>query len=450
MNTSDSKGKIIEAGFGRSDITPGLSVRLGGYGVEKRFPETINDQLNATSLFLRQDEKKVIVINLDWLAIEEDDTDTIQKLINAETGILEENIIITTIHSHTAPNTMKIAGWGAKESEYIEKAIPKIAASAVEAVDNARSVEIGAGSISSETGINRREIQKDGSIFFGGDPHGNLDPEMTVISFRNESGIAGMIVHYGAHATAWGNVPIVSRDWPGVMVDRIEKQIKAPVMFINGAIGDIGPRTNFLREDGSFSAGGGRDVDAVREVGYRAATDALHAFVGIKNYSADIPMNIISRNILLPYAPLHDLKTAEREIAKLEPDKNKYGSPMFMYTHWKAVVGEYKKPENERAKGKNYLQSILRLGDIVLIPFPGEIFSAISLRIRKASPFQYTLCSSVTNGCAGYIPAREARHRGGYEVWFSNHLNCGYGWAENIDDIIVTEVSQRLDKLKSR
>ena len=443
-----SEQSTIKVGFARKDVTPDPSVRLGGYGIEIRPAETINDRLNATSVFINRDEKNVIVINLDWLAIEEDDVDTIQELIKNETGVPKQNIIITAIHSHTSPNTMGIAGWGNKENKYIEKAIPEIVASAVEASKNIRPVKMGVGSTFSETGVNRREIQKDGRIFFGADPSGYFDPEMTVVSFKDEKGVVGMIVHYGAHATAFGNVPVVSRDWPGVMVDRIEKQIKAPVMFINGSIGDTGPRTNCLREDGSFSAGGGGDVDSIREVGYRAATDALHAFVKIKNYSGDIILDVMADQVLFPYAPLHDLEKAKSEIMKLEPDKNKYGTPMYMYAHWSSVVKEHGKPEQERAKGRSYLQSILRLGDIVLIPFPGELFSETAMRIRKASPFQYTLCASVTNGCIGYIPTREARHRGGYEVWFSDHLVDGHGWIENIDDILVEDVSGRLGRLK--
>lgn len=443
-----TKQNAMNVGFGRRDVTPEPTVRLGGYGTEIRPASTVNDRLNATSIFISQGKKNVIVINLDWLAVEEDDVDTIQARINIETGVPKQNIIIAAIHSHTSPNTMGIAGWGNKETQYIEKAIPEIVASAVEASRNLRPVKMGVASTYSETGVNRREIRKDGTIFFGGDPLGYFDPEMTVISFKDEKGIAGMIVHYGAHATAFGNVPVVSRDWPGVMVDRIEKQIKAPVMFINGAIGDVGPRTNCLREDGSFSAGGGGDVETVREVGYRAATDALQAFVKMKNYSGDIILDVATEQILFPYAPLHDLEKARNELIKLEPDKNKDLTSKYMHTHWSAAVKEHEKPEQERAKGRNYLQSILRIGDIVLIPFPGEIFSEISLRIRKASPFQYTLCSSVTNDCMGYIPTREARHRGGYEVWFSDHFVNGYGWAENIDDVIVENVLNRLDKLK--
>ncbi|MBU8902185.1 MAG: neutral/alkaline non-lysosomal ceramidase N-terminal domain-containing protein [Victivallales bacterium] len=444
-----AKQSLIKFGFGRRDITPDPSVRLGGYGIEIRPAEIINDRLNVTSIFISKNGKKILLISLDWLGIEEEDVDKIQEKINAKTGISKQNIIISTIHSHTTPNTIGVPGWGNKEKKYIEKVIPAIVASAVEASKKLLPVKIGVGSIYSETGVNRRGINIDGNINFGADPDGSFDPEMTVISFKDENEIVGMIVHYGAHATAFGTDAVVSRDWPGVMVDRIEKQIKAPVMFINGSIGDTGPRTSFLMESGFFSAAGGDGVDTIREVGYRAAADALNAIVKIKNYSDDIILDIITEEVLFPYAPLHGLEKAKCEIIKLEPDKNKYGTPMYMYSYWNSVVKEHEKPEQERAKGKSYLQSILRLGDIVLIPFSGELFSGTALRIRKSSPFQYTLCSSVTNGCIGYIPTREARHRGGYEVWFADHLVYGYGLAENIDDILVEDVLKRLGRLKT-
>ena len=63
---------------------------------------------------------------------------------------------------------------------------------------------------------------------------------MTVARFRDKSGAdVGIIIHYGAHGTAMGNNKLVSRDWSGVMKDRIEPQISAPVVFLNGAIGDV-------------------------------------------------------------------------------------------------------------------------------------------------------------------------------------------------------------------
>jgi hypothetical protein len=77
---------------------------------------------------------------------------------------------------------------------------------------------------------------------------------------------------------------------------------------------------------------------------------------------------------------------------------------------------------------------------------PGEMFSGISLRLRKASPFQYTLCCSVSNGSLGYLVAREARHRGGYEVWVGKSAGP-YLLADTIDDALVEQNLNLLKKL---
>jgi hypothetical protein len=69
---------------------------------------------------------------------------------------------------------------------------------------------------------------------------------------------------------------------------------------------------------------------------------------------------------------------------------------------------------------------------------PGEMFSGISLRIRRDSPYQYTLCCSVSNGSMAYLPTREARHRGGYECWVGKAAGP-YLLAENVDDALVKQ-----------
>ena len=41
---------MLKAGFGRTDITPELGVRLGGYGVKERPAEEIFDHLHSTTV----------------------------------------------------------------------------------------------------------------------------------------------------------------------------------------------------------------------------------------------------------------------------------------------------------------------------------------------------------------------------------------------------------------
>ena len=433
---------MIKAGFGRTDVTPEMGVRLGGYGVEERPAEEIFDNLHSSAMVIEQGDTKAVIINLDWICIEEYLVERIRAGVNRNTGIKKENISVCTIHSHSVPNTLNFWGWGSCEDEYVEAVFPEIIRSVDLAVEDLQEVEIGIATTESLVGVNRRGICEDGSVNFCGDPNGSFDPTMTVMHFKNKDGASGIIVHYGAHCTAMGCNRLVSRDWAGVMKDRIESQFDAPVLFLNGAIGDVGPRTNKLYA-GGFSAGQGDGIESVREVGYRAATDAMRALISIKEWRNDLKLNVLVDDIFLPYAPLEPLEKAESAKAEWEARKDEFGTPMCEYMHACSVIEAHKDAPLE---GRNFKQTITQIGPVAIVPMPGEMFSGISLRIRQQSPFQYTLCCSVSNGSLAYLPAREARHRGGYETWVGKAAGP-YLLAENIDDALVAENTRLLKKL---
>ncbi len=436
--------KLLKAGVGRTNVTPDMGVRLGGYGIKDRPAEKVLDPLHATALVLEQVGIKVAIINLDWICIDEKDTATIRALVNEITGIKKEYISVCTTHSHSTPNTLSAWGWGDKEFDYIEKAIPLIAKSVKLANENLQPVKVGIATTECKAGVNRRGIneQHDTGGFIA-DPIGSYDPTMTVIRFEAENDSVCSIVHYGAHGTAMGCTRDVTRDWMGVMKDRIESQTNAPVVFINGAIGDVGPRTNVLRSYG-FCAGGGDGYTAVTEVGLRAASDALWAHYSIKEWHESLKLSVTVEDITLPYAKLPDLEEAQEELIKIEaPALDEWGEKMCEYKYWNAVIDAH---QREILMERKFTQTIIQLGPIVFIPFPGELFSGISLRLRAYSPFQYTLCSSVSNGSLGYLPTREARHRGGYETWVGRAYGA-YQLAEDIDDHLVEQNLNLLRKV---
>ncbi|MBZ0172351.1 MAG: hypothetical protein K8E66_08235, partial [Phycisphaerales bacterium] len=78
------------------------------------------------------------------------------------------------------------------------------------------------------------------------------------------------------------------------------------------------------------------------------------------------------------------------------------------------------------------------VGPVALVPLPGEPFAEIVLRLRHRSPVQHTLVASTTNGASGYFVTREARARGGYEVWVARAMGA-YLPADNLDDVLVEE-----------
>lgn len=434
-----------KAGFGRTDVTPQLGVRLGGYGVKERPAEEILDRLHATAMVLEQDGLMVAVINLDWICIEEDVVARIRRGIHQNTGIPERNVSVCVTHSHSVPNTLNFWGWGERENAYIDSVLPDVIRSVTLAKDNLREVEAGFAVTESLAGVNRRGITEDGAVSFCADPHGCFDPTLTVLHFRDGSGDVGIVVHYGAHGTAMGLNRLVSRDWCGVMKDRIESQFSAPVLFLNGAIGDVGPRTN-QRVSGGLSAGTGDGIQAVREVGYRAATDAIRALLSIKEWRGDLELKVLTDEIVLPYAPLTPLAEARRGLSQWESRKEEWGTPMCEYMHNRAVIEAHDQP---LLKGRPFAQTVTCIGPLAIVPMPGEMFAGISLRIRQGSPFQYTLCCSVSNGSVSYLPTREARHRGGYECWVGK-AGGAYLLADNIDDALVEQNVKLLRRLSGR
>ncbi len=438
---------MLKAGFGRTDITPQMGVRLGGYAIEKRPAEQIFDNLHSTTMVLEQNNLKSVIISLDWICIEEYLVERIRSDINKRTGILKKHISVCTTHSHSVPNTLNYWGWGDCEDAYVNSVLPEISRSVDIALEDLQEVEIGIAAAESLVGVNRRSIGEDNTINFRCNPNGSFDPAMTVMHFINSNGNSGFIVHYGAHCTAMGSNRMVSRDWPGIMKDRIESQFNAPVLFLNGAIGDVGPRTNFYKES-SFPKNGffesvGDGIESVREVGYRAATDAIRALVSIKEWRSDLKLNILVEDIFLPYTPLEPLKKAKAAKVEWEVRKNEFGTPMCEYMHACSVIEAHK---GTPINGRNFTQTITQIGPVVIVPMPGEMFSGISLRIRQQSPFQHTLCCSVSNGSLGYFPTREARHRGGYEVWVCKSVGP-YLLADTIDDVLVAENTKLLHKI---
>jgi hypothetical protein len=64
----------------------------------------------------------------------------------------------------------------------------------------------------------------------------------------------------------------------------------------------------------------------------------------------------------------------------------------------------------------------LRMGDLMWVTFPGEMFSGIGKKVKAASPATGAHLMGYTNGYIGYFPEQTAYSEGGYEV-ATTHLD---------------------------
>jgi hypothetical protein len=85
---------------------------------------------------------------------------------------------------------------------------------------------------------------------------------------------------------------------------------------------------------------------------------------------------------------------------------------------------------------------VIRIGDVVIVGIPAELFTQLGVDIKKRSPFRNTYIAELANDWIGYIPNREAYQLGGYQVWTGYHSYAEVGTGERMVDEAVEMIKQ--------
>ena len=423
-------------GVGRCKITPEIGGHLAGYGWDI-FSDSINDDLSATALVLRQNAITMVLISVTVTELAGRISDFVKTKISKKYDVAFKNIVLAAVHTHSAPCTFDLVGWGEADEPYCENVfVPGIMSAVEEAFSNLQLAQMGVGVTQSFVGINRRQLGVGGEVTLGQNPWGTFDPTMTVLAFRtNDDKPLANIVHYGAHNTAAGENHEITRDWCGVMIDRLDKESGAVTLFFNGTLGDVGPRLTNGKTTGN--------INYALELGGVAAMDAVKAYKSIKSFCVP-KLNSVSDTIFLPYATVPPLETAKEEYEKYR-SAEQTNLNMHFADHFKKIMDAYEAGFPEK-KGIQRQQTVFQIGDVVFAPFGFELFSEIGLRLRNYSHLQHTLCICCEHDNPGYLPSQDQLCRGGYEVemFMSNGVET---LAPDTDNILIRETLRLIDLL---
>ena len=418
-------------GAARRDITPPIGTALFGYRPNV-FSESVHDPLDVTAIAFSDGNTVNILISATVCEIRNDIADQLRDKAAEAAGLKRSDIILAATHTHCAPNVAGMDGWGDVDFKYLNEILsPMTAEAAAEAVKNMTEAEIGVEEGESKVGINRRQLNRDGSIGLGQNPWGTYDPIMTVIAIRRADDKKGIvnIVHYGCHGTACGCALEITRDWSGMMLDRMEDQTGVMSVFINGAEGDVGPRLSNGCTTGN--------IKYVEELGSAAAMDAMTIRKKIKTYySAET--GAYHGTVRLPYKQTPDLDAVKKELSGYKEPEKLINVQRLWYGHLKKVEEYLESDHGEMPEAFCFEQNIIRVGDILFVPFPYEIFSEISIRLRAYSSFRHVLCLACANGSNAYLPSQDQICRGGYEV---DVFKCAdlFNLTDNADEHIINE-----------
>lgn len=292
-------------------------------------------------------------------------------------------------------------------------------------------------------GINRREILPDNTVTLGQCPWGCFDPKMSAIVFcekRTQKPI-GTLIHYGAHATAAGNIPVVSADWPGVMCRRVSAIFGGITAFLNGPEGDVGPRLSngYTTAHGHGPRG---DVSYAEEMGAVAASDASATRRLVCAFHTP-RLRYHSGKVSLPVTHREPLEEAKAAIAAFEGERVNYKGQEIHYHE--TVAASYESGYREK-EFTEIPQTVFALGDLYFVCFPFELFSEIGLRIGKEFG-KNVLSLALANGRATYFPTDAELSRGGYEVAVYRTSSL-QPYAPNADACLVKETLQNLKEIE--
>ncbi|MBR4857779.1 MAG: neutral/alkaline non-lysosomal ceramidase N-terminal domain-containing protein [Clostridia bacterium] len=431
---------IFTAGAAREITTPEIGTFLYGYRPDNA-STCVNDDLSVTALAVSQNGQTALMLTAEIGDIQTALCNELAGRIAEECGIDKKNILISSTHTHSAPNLSGVVGWGDIDTEYYNGIFePAAIRAAKNALASLAPAEIAIGTTESKVGINRRQQHPNGEIGLGQNPHGCYDPTMTVLSIRNSETKEGILnlIHYGCHGTSAGVGGEITRDWSGIMIDRVQAETGTLTAFWNGAIGDVGPRLTNGETTGN--------IKFTNELGGVAAFDAMRAYRSKGGYHPG-RLEVISDKVSLPRK---SMPCAEEVKAKLdeytEPEKL-INIQRLEYEHYKAVYEHLKNGGNPHADNFEFEQTLVSLGDVIFIPFPFEMFSEIALRLREYSDYPYTLSLSCTNGYTVYLPSEDQLCRGGYEVGCFRFGSL-FPLADNTDQHIIAENLRIMNKMR--
>lgn len=429
-NAQGVAGEGFRVGYGRAYITPEENLPLGGFGTAStRIMNDVLDDIFVTTIAMTdENDYTLLLMCVDLQRIEDSLIEMLRMSVTNATGIPADQIIITCSHTHSIPDLT----WDAHEgiARYKQLLLERFAESAVAAIADSKPATMYTGSIDAE-GLNfvkhYQHIDENGNVQYFGDNFGTsvIDEtthhvteaynSMHLLQFKREGGKDIVISNFRSHPTLTGGAAVLdlSSDFIGPMREAVEAQLDCHFAFIQGACGNINPRSRIASEN--F----GTEKDH-RDYGNRLAAVAIE---GINNNMQQKQTGVIqnkqtfyeaevdhSQDHLLQYATLVSQMWANTGNAT---ETNNYARLYGISSryHASAIRIKYGMEDTQAIE-----LSTFSIGDSVgFFSAPGELFDLVSVEMEEKSPFDMTLTVGFADGDWKYFPYGPCAEYASYE-----------------------------------
>lgn len=380
----------LRASVVKVDITPSGSKWLAGYPA--RQSTGVHDHIFHRIVALDDGHTQFFFVASDLCLFAPSVYDETTAQLKKQTGIEPVQVWWTTTHTHSAPEVgppglikvMMPERYGHEPDQeytaFVEKAL-------IDGIQEARSklepARLAVGTGFSAANINRRARDVDGSISLGLNPDGPTDRQIGLLRLERPDGSPiALIANYSMHGTALGpQNKLISGDAPGIVEAYVEEKLGAPMLYINGAAGNMAP------------------IYTVQQDFAAAHITEFNVLLGDKILAANRSMTTVTSQV--------SLRASEKRVAT--PRRAGFG--------WDDSLGNYLEAAAGEAGTVRFPVRFLIINeDIALWSAPVEMFCEISMGVRNRSPFPHTFYFGYADGWLGYLPTRQAFTEGGYET----------------------------------
>ncbi len=378
----------FRASVAKIDITPKTPKWLMGYGA--RQSTGVHDPIFHRIVLMDDGATRFALISTDVCVFSPTLYDQLAARVEREEGIAKVNFWWTVTHTHSAPEIGPLGLYDVLlkgrsdhpiDSEYTAYALDEIVRGIKEAKAKLAPARLAMGTGMAMANINRRARDVNGTISLGLNPDGPVDRQIGLIRLdRADGSPIALIANYAMHGTALGGRwNEISGDAQGIVAGYVEKAVGAPMLYINGAAGNIAPI-------------------------YTTQLDPRAAH--ITEFNVLLGDKILAANRALgPSTAGVKLRAMEKVVET--PRKEGLG--------WNEELKPYARVDGAGTPMVRLPLRFLRINDTMIWGGPIEMFCEIAMNVRNRSPFANTFFFGYTNGWLGYLPTKAGFAEGGYE-----------------------------------
>ena len=423
----------FKVGFARVDITPEGDIPLNTGDMLTK----VKEELYATCVAISDGKNTVLLYSLDIKNMTPDFDNTVKTRIKTATKIPPENIIINTMHNHSAPST-NVPGNSTAVRKWSNELATTMATMAKDAVaDLSDAVPyIGTGKTTNLAFV-RRYFHEDGSfssmVGYRGKSttpvvrhESEADDVVQLIRFVREDKKDVVMANWQAHvAHAIGQFPnTISGDYVYYARNTVESgDDDALFAFFLGAAGNINLKVAIKELDRA----GGNYLFVGKQLGQEILK-------GLENMTPVNGGEVKGINRIYQ-AERRPSTTEEADRARLvknsgyAEDTDEYNALLDKYGFKSKYEVNYTISRENKTGTQSMKLGAMTIGDISFVSVPYEMFDTNGMEIKAATPDKMTFILAYSGGAFGYIPSALAVPNGGYEVYVSGYE---YGTAEKV------------------